>query len=131
MKKKLIVEAAPSEPAKAVPSWLTPWQKGMSGNPKGRPKGSKNKMKELADALIGNNASAIVKKIISMALAGDQACLKMCMDRILPAQRAIDPTLDKGRTEINVIVGSSHEVKEPEKLVNEPINVEVQEAKVH
>jgi hypothetical protein len=63
---------------------------GQSGNPKGRPKGSKNKNKALAEGLIGNNASKIVKKVIEMALAGDQACLKMCMDRIIPAQRAID-----------------------------------------
>lgn len=31
---------------KTVPKQLTPWQPGQSGNPKGRPKGSKNKLSE-------------------------------------------------------------------------------------
>ena len=80
---------------------------GQSGNPKGRPKGSKNRMKALAEGLIGNNAGKIVKKVIEMALAGDQACLKMCMDRIIPAQRAIDQDAnDKGKQVININVES-------------------------
>jgi len=80
---------------------------GQSGNPKGRPKGSKNRMKALAEGLIGNNAGKIVKKVIEMALAGDQACLKMCMDRIIPAQRAIDQdSADRGKQTININVES-------------------------
>lgn len=31
---------------KTVPPQLTPWQPGQSGNPKGRPKGSRNKLAE-------------------------------------------------------------------------------------
>jgi hypothetical protein len=31
---------------KTVPKQLTPWQPGQSGNPKGRPKGSRNKLSE-------------------------------------------------------------------------------------
>lgn len=68
--------------------------KGKSGNPLGRPKGSKTKGKELAEALLGNNASKVVQTIISKALDPndkDQAAmLKLCLDRIVPPQRAID-----------------------------------------
>ena len=84
---------------------------GQSGNPRGRPKGTKNKMKALAEGLIGTNASKIVKKVIQMALEGDQACLKMCMDRIIPAQRAID--IEKGEREgqtINITVEAMKEI---------------------
>src|SRR5580765_8244893 len=67
--------------------------KGMKGGP-GRPKGTYNKMKDLAQALMGENAKNIVKKIIQKALTdGDKLqgeCLKMCIDRILPPQRHID-----------------------------------------
>lgn len=86
--------------------------KGVSGNPKGRPKGSKNKMKELAEALIKGSSKKIVQKVINMALDGNETCLKMCMDRILPAQRAIDPMLlDKSKSEINIIVEASKDLR--------------------
>lgn len=62
----------------------------------GRPKGSKNKMTALAAELIGENAEKIIKKIIKKALdddCRDQAMmLKLLIERIAPATRAIDIT---------------------------------------
>ena len=100
---------------------------GQSGNPKGKPKGTKNRMKVLAEGLIGTNASKIVKKVIQMALEGDQACLKMCMDRIIPAQRAIDieKTESKNQT-INITVEAMSDVP---KLVMNTIEGEAKEVK--
>jgi hypothetical protein len=83
---------------------------GESGNPLGRPKGSKNRMKLLAEQLIGNNAKLIVKKVISMALNGNEACLKMCMDRILPAQRAVDGEQRDKQQAINIIIEAAQQV---------------------
>lgn len=84
------------------------FQKGISGNPKGRPKGSKNRMSVLAEGLIGDNAKKIVKKVIDMALLGNEACLKMCMDRILPASRAIDSLARERQGQgINIIIESA------------------------
>jgi hypothetical protein len=84
---------------------------GQSGNPRGRPKGSKNKMKALAEGLIGTNASKIVRKVIEMALKGDQACLKMCMDRIIPAQRAIDIEKNERKEQtINITVEAMQDI---------------------
>mgnify|MGYP006961789973 CR=1 FL=1 len=93
---------------------------GQSGNPKGRPKGSKNRMKALAEGLIGNNASKIVKKVISMALDGNEACLKMCMDRIIPAQRAID--IDKTERKEQTINITVEAMKDIPYLVTNQIN---------
>jgi hypothetical protein len=84
---------------------------GESGNPLGRPKGSKNRMKLLAEQLIGSNAKLIVKKVIAMALNGNEACLKMCMDRILPAQRAVDGLQGEKQQAVNIFIEAAQQVK--------------------
>ena len=61
---------------------------GKSGNPQGRPKGSKDKRTELR-ALLEPHAPALVEKAVQMALDGDTVALKLCLDRIIPAMRAV------------------------------------------
>jgi Family of unknown function (DUF5681) len=60
------------------------WKPGESGNPKGRAPGSKNKQTLFAEQLIAGQSEGIVRKVIECALAGDPACLKLALDRILP-----------------------------------------------
>ncbi len=97
------------------------WQKGKSGNPKGRPKGSKNYANILAQDLLERNADAILKKIIDKALDGNDNCLRMCMDRLLPSKRAIDITKTETKDhEINIYV---EKVEEPPALSQRHTNV--------
>jgi Family of unknown function (DUF5681) len=60
------------------------WQKGQSSNPRGRPAGSKHRATVFAETLLAGEAEGIVRKVVTLALAGDPACLKLCMDRLLP-----------------------------------------------
>jgi hypothetical protein len=64
------------------------WVKGQSGNLKGRAKGSRNKSTlatQLAcQGILNNEATALVRKALKMALDGDAKCLKLCLERILP-----------------------------------------------
>jgi uncharacterized protein DUF5681 len=63
------------------------WQKGQSGNPAGRPRGSRNKTTILMQNLLEDEAEAIARKAIEMAKAGDMAAIRVCMDRLAPARR--------------------------------------------
>lgn len=58
---------------------------GQSGNPSGRPPGSRNKTTIAVQALLEGQAEALTQKAIESALAGDSVALRLCLDRILPA----------------------------------------------
>lgn len=77
------------------------------GHRVGRPAGSKNKTRMVAEALMGYNGNKIVKEIIRKALDPsdkDQALmLKACLERILPPVREMTVKHEKN-TSINVVV---------------------------
>jgi len=64
------------------------FQKGQSGNPKGRPLGSRNKATIAADNLLDGQAEAITQKAMDLALAGDSTAMRLRMERINPPRRA-------------------------------------------
>ena len=63
------------------------WKKGQSGNPNGRVPGSRNRATVAIEALLDGQASALTQKAIYLALAGDMAALRLCLDRILPPRK--------------------------------------------
>ena len=66
--------------------------KGQSGNPSGRPPGSRNQATLLAEQLIDDAAEQLTRKIIERANQGDSQALRWCLDRVLPMRR--DRTVD-------------------------------------
>jgi hypothetical protein len=67
---------------------------GQSGNPGGRPKGSRNRATVLAEALLEDHAEPITRKIIDAAEAGDGAMLRLLFSRIVRSGRDRLVTLD-------------------------------------
>jgi hypothetical protein len=61
-----------------------PFAKGVSGNPAGRPVGSRNAATELAQALLDGEADALMRKCIDDALEGDKTAMKLCLERLVP-----------------------------------------------
>jgi hypothetical protein len=64
----------------------------------GRPKGSKNKLTLLREAvveksetLVLNEWQEVVTTTLELAKQGDTTCLKILWDRVIPSKRAIDP----------------------------------------
>jgi hypothetical protein len=73
---------------------MSKFKKGQSGNPTGRPRGSRNKATLLAnqifdEKLFGGDkkADAIISKTIALAEGGDTTCIRLCLDRIAPVRR--------------------------------------------
>jgi len=97
--------------------------KGMKSlNPAGRPKGSVNKYTQLARELLSSRGEEIVEVVIAKALKGDVHCLKMCMDRIVPAQKAVEIKHTKAEGGLTINVGTTEQIEEMAK-VNKPKNL--------
>lgn len=58
------------------------FQSGKSGNPNGRPKGALNKRTQLAK-LLESHATELINKTIELALNGDSAMLRVCIERLI------------------------------------------------
>jgi len=79
---------------KTVPKQLTPFKPGQSGNPKGRPKGSRNKTTLAVEALLDGEAETITRKAIEKAKGGDMTAIRLCLDRLVPPVKDKPVTFD-------------------------------------
>jgi len=84
------------------------FQKGQSGNPAGRPRGSRNKTTVLMQNLLEGEAEEIARKVIDMAKAGDMGAIRVCMDRLASIRRkdpiAFElPPVDKARDSVKAV----------------------------
>jgi len=64
-----------------------PFRPGHSGNPVGRPRGSRNTRTIIAEKLLDDSAGDLTRAVIARALAGDPAALRACLDRVAPPMR--------------------------------------------
>jgi hypothetical protein len=67
------------------PHWQ--WKPGQSGNPRGRPKGSKNKNRALAEALLDSESLELARLALGFAAEGDKVMLRACLTRAVPPAR--------------------------------------------
>jgi uncharacterized protein DUF5681 len=64
-----------------------PFQPGQSGNPKGRPKGSRNRTTLAMEALIEGSSEVIANKAIETGLSGDTRMLQALLRTMVPPRR--------------------------------------------
>ena len=60
------------------------FQPGQSGNPAGRPRGSRNRRTIAAERLFDEQAEEMTQLALGIARQGHPVALKLCMDRIFP-----------------------------------------------
>lgn len=63
------------------------WQPGQSGNPKGRPVGSRNKKNVIAEEF-EKDGSEVARVVMNAALEGDMQAANMVLQRLSPPLRA-------------------------------------------
>lgn len=61
------------------------FQKGETGNPAGRPRGTLNRATVLAQELLAARVENIANKLIELAEGGDMRAIRVCMERLVPA----------------------------------------------
>lgn len=66
------------------------FQTGKSGNPNGRPKGTGSRQ-QVFSALVEPHQEALFKVAIDMALKGNEAMLRLLLERMLPAKPKDEP----------------------------------------
>jgi len=63
------------------------FKRGQSGNPKGKPKGARNKSTLAAEKLLEGSLDRICQRIEEEALNGNMQAAKMILDRFLPVRK--------------------------------------------
>jgi len=65
----------------------TKFKPGRSGNPSGRPKGSRHKTTLAIEKLLDGEGEEITRKAIELAKGGNMAAIRICLDRLAPPRK--------------------------------------------
>jgi Family of unknown function (DUF5681) len=86
-----------------------PFEPGQSGNPNGRPKGSRNRVSQAVEALIHGQAEALGAKAVEKALEGDGSMLRALLNTLVPTRRdrTVEFDLPKIQTAGDAVAASS------------------------
>lgn len=90
----------PAIPANAEKMRGNPkFQKGRSGNPKGKIKGTRNKATLFAEQLLQGELETICRRLLQEAVEGNMQAIKIVLDRLLPPKRNIPIAIDLTKLE--------------------------------
>lgn len=70
------------------------FQTGQSGNPAGKPKGTRSRVNRLAELIQDADAEAIAQAVIGAAKEGDMVAARLVLDRLAPIRRGAPISFD-------------------------------------
>ncbi len=76
----------------------------------GRPHGSRNKTTIAIEALLDGEAEALTRKAVDLALEGDMAALRLCLERICPPRKSRFIAIELPRVETAKDITAAHAV---------------------
>jgi Family of unknown function (DUF5681) len=76
-----------------------PFRKGQSGNPAGRPSGSRNQASIMAEKLMADESDAVVRTVIDAAKNGDMVAARLVLERLCPVRKGRPVTIDLPKVE--------------------------------
>ena len=79
---------------KSTPPTGGKFKKGTSGNPSGRPLGSRNKATLLAEQLLDGEAEQLTRQVVNLAKKGNIQALRLCLERLIPIRKERSIELD-------------------------------------
>jgi Family of unknown function (DUF5681) len=77
-----------ADPEKTGGKQAGKFRPGESGNPSGKPPGTRHKLTLAAEILLDGEAEALTRKAIDLALEGDTTALRLCLERIVPPRKS-------------------------------------------
>jgi hypothetical protein len=87
------------------------WVKGVSGNPKGRPKGSRNRATIIREALqeatlrqVTEKIPEVLDKAIELALEGNEQMIRMLVKDVIIAPKEVEDTGAGGSGKIQISI---------------------------
>ncbi|MBF0563560.1 MAG: hypothetical protein HQL37_16475 [Alphaproteobacteria bacterium] len=70
------------------------FQKGQSGNPAGKAKGTRHYATLLAEKLLADDAADVVRAVLTAARGGDMTAARLVLERICPVRKGRPVTID-------------------------------------
>jgi hypothetical protein len=64
-----------------------PFQKGRSGNPRGKRPGTRHKATQAAQELLDGEAQELTRRCIDLAKEGNVVALRLCLERLVPPRK--------------------------------------------
>ena len=83
----------------ANPTGKGGFKKGQSGNPAGKPLGTRNPTSLAVEKLLDGEAEALTRTAIEKAKEGDMVALRLCLERICPVRKSRSVNLDLPKVE--------------------------------
>ena len=74
---------------------------GQSGNPSGRPKGSRHKISLLAEKLMSDDVEGVVSSVVKAAKNGDMTAARLILERVSPPRKDVPISIEL--PEINAV----------------------------